>query len=515
MNARRRFVLLTMVGAACIAGLSACSVGPDFLSPAAPAAAGYIAGTPLRETTAASVAGGAAQRFVQGKDVPGQWWELFRSKELDALIEEALMANPDVAAAQAALRQAREIAFADEGALLPTVSASGSDTREKISGASIGQPGYSPLLTVSSASLNVSYAPDVFGGVRRQAESGSAQADYERFQLEATYLTLTSNVVNAAVTMASVRDQIKATEDIIKIDSNQLDIVKQRFAEGAVSQADVLTQQSTLAQTIATLPPLQKQLAQARNQLMALVGRFPSQFQGENFALASLALPQKLPVILPSELIEQRPDVRAAEAQMHEASANVGVAIANQLPQFTITGQLGTTAASLDKLFSPETAVWSIAGAVTQTVFDAGALEHRKRAAQAAYNQSEAQYRKTVLAAFQDVANALRALQADADALKAQSLAEKSAFDSLDLVRRQYRLGSIDHITLLNAEQTYQNAVINRVRAQAARYSDTVALFQALGGGWWNRRDVSPASEVKPDRFALPPFQEIKLSVPR
>ena len=515
MKIRRGQVLLTIVGVACAAGLSACSVGPDFLSPAAPSAAGYTAGMPPRETAAASGAGGAAQRFLQGKDVPGRWWALFRSGPLNALIEEALKANPDVEAAQAALRQAHEIAYADQGALFPTISGSASNTRERISGANIGQPSLSPTLTVSSASLSVSYPLDVFGGVRRQVESAEAQAEYERFQLEATYLTLTSNVVNNAVTLASLRDQIEATEAIIKIESDELEVVKQRFALGAVSMSDVLTQESTLAQTRATLPPLQKQLAQASNQLMALVGRFPSQFRGESFALASLALPQKLPVSLPSKLVEQRPDVRAAEAQLHEASANVGVAIANQLPQFTITGQLGSTASALDKLFSPDTAIWSLGGSVAQTVFDGSALEHRKRAAQATFDQSAALHRRTVLAAFQDVANALRALQADADALKAQSIAEKSAFDSLDLARRQYALGSIDHVTLLNAQQTYQNAVINRVRAQAARYSETVALFQALGGGWWNRRDVAPASEGTPDRFALPPVQEIKMSAAR
>jgi NodT family efflux transporter outer membrane factor (OMF) lipoprotein len=510
-----------LAAAAALSLLAAgCTVGPDFLRPKPPAVEGYTPEKLAPETASAEsapgkLAGGEAQRFVEAEDIPGQWWTLFHSASLNALIGEALKANPDLEAAQAALRQAKENVYADQGSLFPTVTANGSATREKLSGASFGNPGFSPTLSVTTASLSVSYLLDVFGGVRRQVESAEAQADYQRFQLEATYLTLTANVVNAAVTLASLRDQIAATEDIINIERDQLKVVNQQFQLGATSKADVLTQESTLAQTRATLPPLQKQLAQARNQLMTYLGRFPSQYKGETFELASLALPAALPVSLPSKLVEQRPDVRAAESQLHEASANVGVAIANQLPQFNITGQIGNEGLGFDKMFSPGTGIWSIGGSVAQTIFDAGTLEHRKRAAVAAYDQAAAQYRSTVLSAFQDVANALRALQTDADTLKAQVIAERSALDSLTLSREQYRLGAINYLTLLNAEQTYQNAIVSRVRAQAARYSDTAALFQALGGGWWHRADVAPESEGTPDRFNLPPVQDIKLPTTR
>ena len=272
----------------------------------------------------------------------------------------------------------------------------------------------------------------------------------------------------------------------------------------------MLTQQTTLAQTRATLPPLQKQLAQTRNQLMAYLGRFPNQDRGEAFNLASLHLPQELPVSLPSALVGQRPDVQSAQAQLHQASAYIGVAVANQLPQFSITGSLGSTAAAGTKLFSAGTGVWSLAGAIAQPIFDAGALEHRKRAAVAAYDESAARYRGTVLIAFQDVANALRALQADADALNQQVVAERSAQANLDLVQAQFKLGAVAYINLLTAQQTYQNTVLARVRAQAARYSDTTALFQALGGGWWNRSDVDPATAGRPDRFGLPTWQELR-----
>ena len=512
MTGRGRRALIAVGTAALAAGLSGCSVGPDFLRPQAEAGAGYTPEKLASTTEAGGVSGGAAQRFLAGSDVPGQWWTLFHSKRLNAMIDEALSANPDVDAAQAALRQARELSYADQGAFFPTVSGTVSNTRERMSGAATGQSGFASTFTVDTASLSVSYPLDVFGGVRREVESADAQAEYERFQLEATYLTLTSNVANSAVTLASLRDQIAATENVIKSDSDQLDVMNQRFDLGAIAKSDVLTQQSALAQARATLPPRQKQLDQARNQLMAYLGRFPNQDKGEAFALASLRLPDKLPVSLPSKLVEQRPDVRASEAQLHEASANIGVAIANQLPQFTITGSLGTTANRFDKLFSPGTAVWSLGQSVAETVFDGGALEHRKRAAVAAYDQSAAQYRRVVLNAFEDVANALRALQTDADTLKAQTVAEKAASDSLELARRQYSLGAIDYLTLLTAQQAYANAVVTRVRAQAARYSDVVALFQALGGGWWNRADVKPESQGSPDRFALPPVQEIKFS---
>ena len=503
----RRTHLLAPLSLLCIA-LAGCTVGPDFKRPEVPANTDYSR-EKLTATAQADIdAGGAAQRLIAGMDIPGQWWTLFRSPTLNALVEEALRANPDVSAAQAALRQANELVYADQASLFPSVNANASKTREKVSGVTAGLP-ESPILTVSSASLNVSYAPDVFGGTRRQIESTTAQAEYERFQLEATYLTLTANVVNTAISLASVRDQVAATETIIRLQSDQLDVLQAQRRLGAIGDSDVLTQQTALAQTRATLPPLQKQLAQTRNQLMAYLGRFPNQDRGEAFNLASLHLPEELPVSLPSAIVGQRPDVRSAQAQLHEASANIGVAVANQLPQFSITGSLGSTAASGTKLFSAGTGVWSLAGAIAQPIFDAGALEHRKRAAVAAYDESAARYRGTVITAFQDVANSLRALEADADALNQQVVAERSAQANLDLVQAQFKLGAVAYINLLNAQQSYQNTVLSRVKAQAARYSDTTALFQALGGGWWNRTDVDPATKGKPDRFGLPTWQEI------
>ena len=337
----------------------------------------------------------------------------------------------------------------------------------------------------------------MFGGTRRQVESLAATAEFQQFQLEAAYLTLTSNVVAAAVQEASLRGQIAATEEIIKIQTGSLDILRKQFELGQVAGADVAAVEATLAQAQATLPPLQKQLAVQRDLLTALVGRLPSQQPTEKFELAALQLPQDLPVSLPSQLVDQRPDVRAAEAQLHAASAQIGVAIAAMLPQFTLTANAGTTSNLISQFITtPGTAFWSVAGNVAQTVFDAGTLLHKERAAEAAFDQAAAMYRSTVIAAFQNVADTLHALQSDADTLKAAYAAERAAFKSLEITRRQLQLGAIGYLGLLTAENTYNTALLALVQAQAARYADTAALFQELGGGWWNRQDVPPAKST-------------------
>jgi NodT family efflux transporter outer membrane factor (OMF) lipoprotein len=477
---------------ALLLGLGGCAVGPDFERPAAPTDTGYTPEPLATQTASVKMHGGDAQHFLADRDIPGDWWTLFRSRPLNQLIGQALKANPDLDAAQAALRQAQENVYAEQGALFPQASFAFQAEKQRFSGATFGQPSNTATFGLVTPQLNISYAIDVWGGTRRQIESLEAQAEFQRFQLEATYLTLTSNVVVAAVQEASLRGQIAATQDIIRDQAQSLKLVRDRFNLGGASQADVLTQEAQLAQTRATLPPLQKQLAQTRNQLAALVGQLPSHEAAGTFALDSMRLPNDLPLSLPSQLVEQRPDVRAAEAQLHSASAQIGVATANQLPQFSITGSLGTASNSFTNMFAPGTGVWSIAGGVTQTLFDAGTLLHRKRAAVAAFEQTAAQYRSTVIKACQNVADTLRALQSDADAMVAAAASERSAAASLDLARRQYQLGAIDYLTLLNAQRTWQQARINLVQAEANRYADTAALFQALGGGWWHRSDVAP-----------------------
>jgi len=464
----------------------------------APDVEGYTPGPLSAKTASAGVTGGEEQRFVQDLDIPGQWWTLFHSEALNALIEQALRNNPTLPAAEAALRLAWENVYAAQGAFFPTAVVSYSPSRNKtatgvvFTSASSGKPWF----TLHTAQVVVTYAPDVFGGTRREVESLTATTEFERFQLEAAYLTLTSNVVAAAVQEASLRGQIAATEEIIKIETQALGILNKQFELGQVAGADVAAVEATLAQAQATLPPLQKQLAVQRDLLTALIGRFPSHEPAEKFDLATLQLPQDLPVSLPSKLVEQRPDVGAAEAQLHAASAAIGVAVAARLPQFTLTGNAGTVANQISQLFiTPGTAFWTLVGNVAQTVFDAGTLLHKERAAVAAFDQAAATYRGTVIAALQNVADALHAVQSDADTLKAAYAAERAAFKSLGIARRQLQLGAINYLGLLTAENTYQTALVALVQAQANRFADTAALFQALGGGWWNREDVAPAKK--------------------
>ena len=491
-----------LAGALAAAATTAgCMVGPDFKQPPAPDAKGYTREPLPAATTASKVAAGDAQRFIADRDIPGQWWTLFHSPQINSLIEQALEKNPSLQAAQASLRQAQENVYAEEGVLLPSADLNAQSTREQISGASFGAPRAIGPFSIHTASVNVSYPLDVWGGTRREVESLAAQADYQRFQLEAAYLTLTSNVVLAAVQEASLRAQISATQDIIQIESDQLEVLRQQFDLGGTSRVAVLAQEATLAQTRATLPTLEKQLAQQRNLLSVLAGRFPSDEPQETFDLTRLTLPQDLPLSLPSKLVEQRPDVRSAEETLHSASAQIGVATAAMLPQITLTGSWGRTATQPSGLGSPANAVWSYAAGLTQPLFHGGELLHQKRAAVAAFDSAAAQYRNTVLSAFQNVADTLRALESDANALAAQVEAERSAFDSLALQRQQYQFGAITYTSLLNAQQTYQQAHINLVQAQANRFADTAALFQALGGGWWNRADVTAEGTAPADAF--------------
>lgn len=473
--------------------LSSCAVGPDFAPPAAPDASGYSP-EPLGATTAAAATtGGQSQHLVRDLDLPGQWWTLFQSKPLNSLIEKALAANPDLQAAQEALVVAKENVYAQEGALLPTVDGNFTGSRQKFE---IAQPSDvaagSPIFNLFTAQLNISYAPDVFGGTRRSIEALAAQADSQRFALEATYLTLTSNLAGAAVQEASLRGQIAATESIIKIETDTLSVLQHQHDLGQIAEADVVAQQAALAQVEQTLPPLQKQLAQQRDLLAALTGGLPSDRLSEKFVLTALHLPRDLPVTLPSKLVEQRPDIRAAEANLQAASAAVGVAIANRLPNVTLSGAIGSTALQPDQLFTPGFGFWDATGSVTQPLFHGGTLFHRELAARAMLKQAAAQYRSTVNVAFQNVADALHAIQSDAVALQKAVASEAAASKSLDIMRHRLQLGDINYLALLNAQQTYQQAVLSLAQARAARYADTVALFQALGGGWWNRTDVEP-----------------------
>jgi NodT family efflux transporter outer membrane factor (OMF) lipoprotein len=444
------------------------------------------------------VAAGEAQRFVFKQEIPDQWWALFQSKELDQLIRQALAESPTLAAAQATLRQAQENLNVGYGGLFPSVDANASVSRQKASGASLGQDGtqISPF-TLYNASVSFSYVLDIFGGVRRGLESLQSQVDYQGFQLEGAYLTLTANIVTTAVKEASLRAQIHSTRYIIDAQEKQLAVVERQFQIGSVSLPEVLAQKAQVAQTRTALPPIEKELDQTRHQLAVLVGRLPGEAKLPEFDLESLKLPGDLPVSLPSELVRQRPDIRAAEALLHVASAQVGVATANLYPQITLSGSYGSEATKTGNLFNGSTAFWSLGAGLLQPVFRGGELTARRRAAIAAYDAASAQYRETVLQAFRNVADVLRALDSDAQALKAQADADMAARNALELTQEQFRLGSVSYLTLLNAQRVYQQAKIGLVQAQAARFADTAALFQSLGGGWLNRQMKENAAAAK------------------
>jgi NodT family efflux transporter outer membrane factor (OMF) lipoprotein len=475
--------------AASLGALSACAVGPNFHRPAPPAVQNYGNAPMSVDISSTDTKDGTAQHLVGAMDIPGQWWTLFQSDDLDQLVVLALKANPDVDAAKAALRQAHELYLAQRTSFFPTVQGNFNAARSEFPSASLTAPTVANATTYNlyTAQLSLSYLPDVFGGTRRLVESAKAQEESTRFQLEAVYLTLSSNVVVTAFQEASVRAQIAATERLVQIERQQTDVVQHQRTLGTASDLDLFAQQAAEAQTVETLPPLQKQLAQTRDALTALLGKLPSEEPAQQFTLDKLTLPMDLPVSLPSKLIEQRPDVRQAEANMHVASAQVGVALANMLPQFEIDAGAGSSVLALHDLFSPYTGFWSLGGSLTQTLFDAGALLHKHRAADAALDQAAAQYRAAVILACQNVADTLHALQSDADALLASAQADRAAKASFDMAQSQLRLGTISNVALLNAEGTYLAAEVTLVQAQANRYSDTAALFQALGGGWWNR----------------------------
>jgi NodT family efflux transporter outer membrane factor (OMF) lipoprotein len=475
--------------------LGGCMVGPDFRRPDPPATNKYTASPLPDQTASAPEKGGEAQRFVPSSDLPAQWWTLFNSAALDQLVRDSLAQNPSLSAAQATLRQAQENLAAERGALLlPRVDGNLSAVREKITGASFGQPGApSSIFSLYNASVSVSYALDAFGGNRRELEGLQALVDYQRYQFEGARLSLTANVVTTAIREAQLRAQLAATQEILAAEEKQVQVITKQYELGAVARLTLAAQRTQVEQTRALLPPLERDLAKARHQLAVLAGRLPSETILPEFDLDTIGLPQALPISVPSSLTRQRPDVQAAEALLHQASAQIGVATANEYPKINLTGSLGDQALQPHNLFAGPL-VWSIGAGLLQPLFHGGELEARRRSAVAAYDQAEAQYRQTVLMAFQNVADALRALEADARTLKAQSDATAFARESLELTQRQYQLGGTGIFALLVAQQQFQLERLNLVTAQSARYADTAALFQALGGGWWNTEPQAAAS---------------------
>ena len=518
MQASCRPALSVLVLAASLgAGLGACTVGPDFQKPGAPKTDAYL---PQQQQTSelvdAKIPGGEAQQIVQSLDIPGQWWGVFQSPQLSNLIQGALRANPDIHAAAASLKVAQLNARAQRATLFPTIGLALGASQNQV--APILQ---SPLTNQNSifglftAGLTLTYALDIWGGNRRQIESLDALAEAQCFQLEGAYLSLASNVVAAAILEASLRAQVEATRRIIAAQRETLAILQRVSGLGGIPGADVATQQAALAQAETTLPPLEKALAQQRNLLANLTGRYTSDTVAEHFTLSDLKLPAELPLSLPSRMVEQRPDVRAAEANLHSAGALIGVATANQLPQITLAVGFGTTGFATDSLFGPSQTSTNVGASLLQTILDGGALATKKQAAVAGFEQAEAQYRSSVLNAFRNVADTLNSLEYDAITLKAAVEAERASAASLNIARRRLELGDTTYVFVLIAELTYQQTQITRIQAQAARLTNTAALFQALGGGWWNRDKIEATSEADRLRCRPPAPRPAVAALPR
>lgn len=477
------FFLITLIM------LNGCAVGPQYKRPLSPVPKAYTSKALGSQTISTPAPLGKKQSFKPGEDIPAEWWALFHSKPLNQLVIASFKHNPSVGSARASLHAALETVYAQRGAFLPFVGASFTASPQKTAGvlqSLLANNKYD--FSLYTGQLFVSYTLDVFGGVRRQFESLVAQAEFQQLQLEATYLTISTNVVNAAIQEAALREQIQVTKQIIASQAHIVTIYQRRQKLGDSAIADIATQESTLAATQATLPPLEKQLTIQRDLINALTGRLPDDAATPIFKLNTLQLPSTLPLSLPSTLLEHRPDIRAAEAQMHSANALIGVATANRLPNVTIGfTNLGALALNLAGLFASNAQFWALAGIVTQPIFDGGTLLHRQRFAKALYEQSAAQYRLTILNAFQNVADTLEAIKADAITLNIANKAANASFKSLQIARRQLGLGDGTTLTILINEQLYLQAKLNLIQAQVNRLSDTVALFQALGGGWWNR----------------------------
>jgi NodT family efflux transporter outer membrane factor (OMF) lipoprotein len=489
MNIVSRRVPAIAVLASLLAG---CVVGPNFKKPAPPAVSSYTP-TPVHATVATpGVPGGEGQRFLNGADIPGDWWTLFHSRELNDLVEQALAHNADLKAAQAALLVAHENTLAQHGLFAPKVTAGVSVTREQDpSGALAPVPSNNAFLyTLITPQLSVSYMPDVFGLNKRTVEAARAQEEASKYQMLAVDITLTANVALAAIQEASLEDQIETTNELIGINRQLLSLLQYQKSKGYIGGPDLVAQQAALAQLEASLPPLIKQRDQQDHLLAVLAGRFPSQLAPQKLSLTNMTLPSDLPLSLPSVIVEQRPDILQAQANMHAASAQVGVATANRLPNITLTGNAGSTALAIGQVFGPGTGFWNIGAALLAPIFDGGTLLHQQRGARAAYTETAEQYRGTVLTAFQNVADTLSALEHDAEAVKASAAAADAGKASLDLARLRYKDGYDPYVAVLNAEQTYQQARLSLVQAETNRFTDTVALYQALGGGWWHQAQI-------------------------
>jgi len=482
---------LCVVSLFCMLG---CAVGPNFERPKPPSIERY---TPEAGPAATIPADGKAQHFEQGARIVADWWRLFNSPQLDTVVKEAIANNQNLQAAQASLRQSQDILRAGYGIFYPQIDAGFDATRQKFSPAGVGGSAPSSIFNVFTLSATVGYALDVFGGERRAVESLRAQVDVQHYTVIGTYLALSGNIVNTVIAQAAYQEQITATEEIISFQRDQIKITDAQARAGLVPYANLLSLQSQLAALEATLPPLRQKLSQTEHLLASLVGRTPAEWISPQVDLADLTLPGELPITLPSELVRQRPDILAAEAQLHSASADIGVATASLFPSFTLNGAYGSESGATKDLLKSGSNVWSLGANVTAPLFHGGTLWYKRKAALEGYQQSLALYRQTVLSAFAQVADTLRALEHDAESVHAQSQALSTSEEALRLILANYQAGTATYVQVLIANGQYQQAKIGYLQSVAQRYQDTVALFVSLGGGWWNDEENAAGTVSK------------------
>ncbi len=478
--------------------LLGCAVGPDFVRPTPPPVERYTRDAHPKETIPAD---GKAQRFEQGATITSEWWRLFNSPKLDSLIRDAVLNNQSLQAAQASLRQSQDILRAGYGVFYPQLNADLEASRQKSSRALTGGNVPSSIFNLFTLQATVSYALDLFGGERRAVESLRAQVDFQQYAALGTYLTLLGNITNTVIAEAAYREEIKATAEVISLEKDQAGITEVQTRAGTVPYSNLLSIQSQLAATEATIPPLRQKLSQAEHLLATLAGRTPAEWTPLDVELADLTLPSELPIALPSDLVRQRPDILAAEAELHSASAEIGVATAALFPSFTLNGTYGTASNASRDLFKSNSGFWNLGANVAAPLFRGGTLWYGRQAAIDAYKLSLANYRQTVLSSFAQVADTLRALEHDAEAVQAQSQAVAASGKALRLVEANYRAGIATYLQVIIADGQYQQAKIGYIQAQAQRLQDTVALFVALGGGWWNLEE----NVTSPNKGRLPP----------
>ncbi len=477
---RAALLTLSLTAAELLAG---CAVGPNFVRPESPKVKGYLAGATPAGTDAAE---GQAQSFVMGKKLAADWWRLFRCPRLDALMTEALAKNPTVLAAQASLRQSQASLRAGYGVFFPQAAANLGASNQQWNPAAVGQSGSGSNFNLFTLSASVSYTLDIFGGQRRAVEALRAQVDAQHASVLGAYLMLSANIVNTAIAQAAYRAEVRATQELFNLEDEQVRMTMVQAEAGTVPYANVLSLKTQAESTRALVPPLEQKADQAEHLLATLSGRMPAEWQDPALLLEDLTLPAELPLSVPSDLVRQRPDILLAEAQLHVTNANIGVATAAMLPRLSLSASYGVENNSLAALWNPASALWNLAGNITAPLFQGGALWYQRKAALAAHEQSLELYRQTVLLAFAQVADALRGLVHDAKTLDAESKALHAAEEALHLTQANYQAGLTNYLSVLLVQDQYLQAKIGYIQALAQRYQDTVALYVALGGGWWN-----------------------------